>query len=304
MPKIKTKVGFRGRGKDIEVTIAPDDPPPWGLDAPLKVVGTDVQRLDGVLKVTGRAKYTYDQQPPGMLWGKILHSPWGAATIKSLDVGAAKRVPGVRAVHVFKEGKTFYTGRLEGEPGELRGIKEALGVRSTVGVPLEVGGHPRGILMLASQKPEFFTPDDVRYLQSIASWIGLVAHRAELAEQIGRNAVEAGRRAGAEEMITVLAHDLRNYLSPISARLETLRLRAEQENRAADAGEAIGALRSLKRLADLVSEILDVARIDQGLFQLRMQPVDLGQLTAAAAGELSSAEQPVQVTASVTRGRR
>ena len=58
----------------------------------------------------------------------------------------------------------------------------------------------------------------------------------------------------------------------------------------------IGALRSLKRLADLVGEILDVARIDQGLFQLRMQPVDLGHLTAAAAGELSSAEQPVQVT--------
>src|SRR6185369_7502720 len=66
-------------------------------------VGTPVRRIDGRLKVTGRAKYTYDQHPKGMLWAKILHSPWGAATIKSLDFKDAKALPGVRAVHVFKD---------------------------------------------------------------------------------------------------------------------------------------------------------------------------------------------------------
>jgi xanthine dehydrogenase YagR molybdenum-binding subunit len=103
MAKVKTKVGFRGHVKEIEVELPPNEPPPWGADAQLKVVGTDVQRVDGVLKVTGKAKYTYDQHPPGMLWAKILHSPWGAATIKSLDYRAAKAIPGVRAVHVFKD---------------------------------------------------------------------------------------------------------------------------------------------------------------------------------------------------------
>jgi xanthine dehydrogenase YagR molybdenum-binding subunit len=103
MSKVKTKVGFRGHVKEIEVDVPANEPAPWGADAQLKVVGTDVQRVDGVLKVTGKAKYTYDQHPAGMLWGKILHSPWGAATIKSLDVRAAKAIPGVRAVHVFKK---------------------------------------------------------------------------------------------------------------------------------------------------------------------------------------------------------
>ena len=56
-----------------------------------------------LLKVTGRAKYTYDQHPKGMLWGRILHSPWGSATIKSLDFSAAKALPGVHTVHVFKD---------------------------------------------------------------------------------------------------------------------------------------------------------------------------------------------------------
>jgi xanthine dehydrogenase YagR molybdenum-binding subunit len=103
MPRIKTKVGFRGKEKEIEVDLPEGEPAPWQLDAPLKHVGTDVQRLDGALKVTGRARFTYDQNPKGMLWGKILHSPWGAATIKALDFRAAKAIPGVRAIHVFKD---------------------------------------------------------------------------------------------------------------------------------------------------------------------------------------------------------
>jgi xanthine dehydrogenase YagR molybdenum-binding subunit len=107
MPTIKTKVGFRSGGKvvskEIEVKIPEGEPPPWGFDAQLKTVGTDVPRVDGVLKVTGRAKYTYDQHPKGMLWGKILHARWGAATIKTLDTKAAMAIPGVRAIHVFKE---------------------------------------------------------------------------------------------------------------------------------------------------------------------------------------------------------
>jgi xanthine dehydrogenase YagR molybdenum-binding subunit len=106
MPKVKAKVGFRGpRGvvKEIEVNIPEGEPPPWGLDSQLKHVGTSIPRIDGVAKVTGRAKYTYDQNPRGMLWGKMLHSPWGAATIKAMDVEALKKAPGVRAVHVFKE---------------------------------------------------------------------------------------------------------------------------------------------------------------------------------------------------------
>ena len=106
MPKIKTKVGFRGpRGvsKEIDVNIPDGEPPPWGLDAQLKHVGSSMPRIDGVAKVTGRAKYTYDQNPRGMLCGKMLHSPWGAASIKAMDVAALKKAPGVRAVHVFKD---------------------------------------------------------------------------------------------------------------------------------------------------------------------------------------------------------
>jgi two-component system, OmpR family, sensor kinase len=203
---------------------------------------------------------------------------------------------GGRTVSVFRDGRTFFTGELEKDQEELRGVKEVLGVRSALGVPLDVGGERRGMLMLASQKPNFFTAEDVRFIETVGKWVGVVVHRAELAGQIARNAVEQGRRAGAEELVTVLAHDLRNYLQPLHMRLELLRLRAQRDGRTEDASDADGAARAVMRLGGLVSEILDVARIDQGVFQLFPEPVDLGVLVRDTVGMLSTPERPVALT--------
>src|SRR5919199_331614 len=55
-------------------------------------------RLDGPLKVTGRARYTADLQLPGMLRARFLLSPHPHARIVSIDASAARRVAGVHAV--------------------------------------------------------------------------------------------------------------------------------------------------------------------------------------------------------------
>ena len=203
---------------------------------------------------------------------------------------------GGRVVHVYKTGETFVSGHLDQDPEELRGVKEAMGIRSKLGVPLEVGGQRRGMMMIASLKPEHFTPEDVRFAESMRRWVEIIAHRAELAEQIARNAAEQGRRAGAEELVTVLAHDLRNYLQPLHMRLELLRLRAQRARRNDDAADAEGAARAVLRLGGLVSDILDVARIDQGVFQLQPEYFDLGALVRDTAAMLSTPDHPVTVT--------
>src|SRR3954468_1347139 len=102
---------------------------------------------------------------------------------------------GGRVVQVYNTGETFVSGNLQDDPEELRGIKEGLGIRSKVGVPLDVGGERRGIMMISSLKPDFFTSDDARFAESVGGWVGILAHRAQLAEQIARNAAEEGRRA-------------------------------------------------------------------------------------------------------------
>lgn len=77
-----------------------------------RVIGTKVPRIDGPDKATGLAKYSYDVNRPGMLHGKILRCPHAHARLKSLDMSAAEKMPGVKAVHVLaKEGQEFsYVG--------------------------------------------------------------------------------------------------------------------------------------------------------------------------------------------------
>lgn len=63
-----------------------------------KVVGTRVNRPDGVDKVTGRAKYGADASAPGQLVGLFLRSPHAHARIKKIDTSKAEKLKGVKAV--------------------------------------------------------------------------------------------------------------------------------------------------------------------------------------------------------------
>ncbi|HBW39068.1 MAG TPA: xanthine dehydrogenase molybdenum-binding subunit XdhA, partial [Desulfosporosinus sp.] len=67
------------------------------------VVGKSVRRVDAVAKVTGKAKYTDDFSERDMLIGKILHSPYAHALVKSIDVSKAKALPGVEAVLTYHD---------------------------------------------------------------------------------------------------------------------------------------------------------------------------------------------------------
>jgi 4-hydroxybenzoyl-CoA reductase subunit alpha len=61
-------------------------------------VGIRQPLIDGVEKVTGRARYTADLPAAGALVGAILRSPLAHATIRGVDASAALAMPGVRAV--------------------------------------------------------------------------------------------------------------------------------------------------------------------------------------------------------------
>jgi xanthine dehydrogenase molybdenum-binding subunit len=63
-----------------------------------KVIGTRPIRHDGFDKVTGRAKYGADYAFPGMLFGKMLRSPYAHARIKSIKLDKALALPGVKAI--------------------------------------------------------------------------------------------------------------------------------------------------------------------------------------------------------------
>jgi len=72
--------------------------PPIKQYAKHTISGKPTDRLDGEQKVTGEAKYAGDIRFPVMLHAKILRPPAHGATLKSVDVSAAKKIEGVQVI--------------------------------------------------------------------------------------------------------------------------------------------------------------------------------------------------------------
>src|SRR5213592_2770614 len=71
-------------------------------------IGRDTRRVDGPLKVTGKAQYASDFHFPGLLYGVPVEATIAKGKIVKLDTAAAERMPGVRAIfHRENIGKIF-----------------------------------------------------------------------------------------------------------------------------------------------------------------------------------------------------
>src|SRR6476660_6173999 len=73
-----------------------------------RLISHNIPRLDGLAKASGKAKYPSDVRPEGTLFGVMLYSPHAHAKVKSIDITAAEKMPGVKAVvAIAKEGTTL-----------------------------------------------------------------------------------------------------------------------------------------------------------------------------------------------------
>ena len=78
------------------------------MDEIFSIVGKSPEMIGSRERVTGRAKYTVDIRLPGMLYAKILRSPYAHAKILEIDTSRAERLPGVEAVLTHREAKILY----------------------------------------------------------------------------------------------------------------------------------------------------------------------------------------------------
>jgi 4-hydroxybenzoyl-CoA reductase subunit alpha len=72
------------------------------------IIGKAMPLADAPEKMTGFGKYTDDLAVPGMLVGRILHSPHTHAVIRSIDTSKAEALPGVKAVATGRDAAIPY----------------------------------------------------------------------------------------------------------------------------------------------------------------------------------------------------
>src|SRR5438876_1589509 len=96
--KIRVPRVVNGVEQMVEIEVDDVAGPTWGPNDKHTLLKHRLTRVDGPLKVSGAARYTYDVRLPGMLYGRILRCPHAHARLTKFDSADASKIPGVQAI--------------------------------------------------------------------------------------------------------------------------------------------------------------------------------------------------------------
>lgn len=170
-----------------------------------------------------------------------------------------------------------------------------LGTQSLAGaplnyLPLKAPMRTRGVLaILPSQKRFLFLPEQARLLETLASQIALALERVHYVEVAQDALIKMESERLRNGLLSALSHDLRTPLTVLAGLADSLPLAGPPLPPAqAEIAQAIRA-ESL-RTSLLVSNLLDMARLQQGSLRLKRewQPLDevVGAALQSLAGQL------------------
>jgi len=148
-------------------------------------------------------------------------------------------------------------------------------LRALVVLPLLARGRALGVLTLATgPSGRSYSPSDLVLAEDLAGRAAIALDNARLY----RNIQEADRHKN--EFLSMLAHELRNPLAPISNAIHILRLRGSSEPEIRDIQEMVD--RQVQQLVRLVDDLLDLSRITRGKIRLHAESVDIAGVIARA----------------------
>jgi xanthine dehydrogenase YagR molybdenum-binding subunit len=127
------------------------------------LIGKRVSRVDGPLKSSGRAKYSYDIVRPGMLYAKVVRCPYAHARVKAVDTSVAEKMPGVKAIHVVQEPdkEIFWAGD---DVVAVAAVDERTAEDAVRAIKVEYERLPHLVLDFAEPKPsEAADPNNKTY---------------------------------------------------------------------------------------------------------------------------------------------
>jgi PAS domain S-box-containing protein len=142
-------------------------------------------------------------------------------------------------------------------------------------VPLRAHGRALGVLSVNSTQPgRTFQPDEVALLEDLAARAALAIDHARLYADL-QKAVRVR-----DEFLSVASHELKTPLTPLSLKLQMLErdLKHHPDSTLKQQVASYVELghRQIKKLTELIGDLLDVSRIGAGRLRLEKQEVELG----------------------------
>jgi len=153
---------------------------------------------------------------------------------------------------------------------------------TVIAAPVSAEGRRMGVLTIYADRAPIFVEDDMWLLELLADQTAVLLEARALTTQAGelRGREEAARLK--EEFLSAAAHDLRTPLTVVLGQAELIERRLLRDPAASIDPAGISRMaREARHLRDLVSELLDAQRLEQGLTVMDRAPADLGAIVEA-----------------------
>jgi PAS domain S-box-containing protein len=196
-----------------------------------------------------------------------------------------------------REGRTIIVDDTTGRP-DCRPLDEAGSAGSWIGVPLRAAGEVIGLCAIESVRPHAFTQEDVDWAEALIAQAAVAVQNARLHDELRRHAAglergvairtaelrdakeEAERANRAKsDFLAGISHELRTPMNAILGFAQLLELDVP-EGEARDNVQQI--LRAGHHLLQLITELLDIARIESGELALSLEPVEVAEIVQEA----------------------
>ena len=216
----------------------------------------------------------------------------GRGTDSVFPPGSTRPVRG-SALEEVLEGKLVYRASIDPPAYPEEEELVALGLRSRVLAPLQVGPRTIGMLGVVRAEADAFAPEELELLALLGRLVATAVQNIR-AYEAEHNTADELRRLSAlrADFVSLVSHELRSPMAAVIGASRTLQGRWRELT--ADQRQSFLALigDETSRLANLIGDVLDTSRIEAGTFSFTFSDVDLGELVrdVVAAAELAQDE--------------
>ncbi len=214
----------------------------------------------------------------------LIVEPSGARIMATAGVGAdAPLVPGSSIgvpesilEEVIGEGRTIYRVDIAEDRYPEEADLRALGVRSRVLAPLQLGARSIGVLALSRTEPASFRAEEIDLVTLLGRLVATAVQNLRTYEAERASADELRRLSSLRaDFVSLVSHELRSPMAAVIGSAQTLQHRwRELKPEQRDAFLAVIGDET-SRLSDLVGDVLDTSRIEAGTFGYAFSDVDL-----------------------------
>lgn len=177
---------------------------------------------------------------------------------------------------------------LPGSPEDLL----AYSTRAVLVSPLAWGEELLGVVTFHSEAPRRWTQSDIALIEAAAREVSIALHHARLYREAVTRAEELSALDELRsDFISMVSHELRSPMTVIAGIADLLQNRFERltDDQREELTATLG--REARRLAKLVSEVLDLEAIDQGEVALELSKVDLSLVAREAITDAGQADR-------------